>query len=102
MTNYLFVYYDGKQPASADEGKEVMGDWDNWFKSLGKSLVDGGSPTSPGRLVTPTGVKKIGANPVTGYTVVKADNLDAAAAIAKSGPHLASGGQIAVYACMQM
>ncbi len=102
MPNFLLVYYDGKPPATKAEGDKVMADWMDWFKSLGKAVVDMGNPTKPGKMVSNSGVSAVGRNPVTGYTIVKADTLEKAVEIAKSGPHLASGGQVAVYEVMPM
>ena len=74
-----------------------MAEWNKWFGSLGKALVDGGAPTQPGKMVSSSGVKSIGAKPVTGYSIIQADNQDKAVAIAKSCPLINDEGQVAVY-----
>jgi hypothetical protein len=55
----------------------------------------------PGKLVNKSGVKAITGKEVTGYSVFKAANIDAAVAIAKSSPQLNSG-EIAIYQIMKM
>jgi len=97
MTKYLFVYYGGNAPASKAEADKVMANWMKWFGSMGKAVVDAGNPTQPGKKVSSKGLSAIGRNPVTGYTIVSADSMDKALAMAKGSPQLASDGQIAVY-----
>ena len=100
MENYLFVYYGGKMAGTPAEQKKSMDDWMNWFKNQGAAVVDAGNPTMPGKLVTKRGVKLIGGEPVTGYSIFKAKDMDAAVAIAKTSPQM-EGGEIAVYSIMK-
>ena len=53
----------------------------------------------PGKLVSKSGVKDITGEKVTGYSIFKADNIDAATAIAKTSPQM-DGGEIAMYQVM--
>jgi hypothetical protein len=104
MAKFLFVYYGGKMAATPKEIEKVNMDWTNWFKTLGKSLVDGGMPTMPGKTVTAAGIKDgfIGAEPVGGYSIVQAADADAAAKLAKTAPGVKEGMKVAVYALMDM
>ncbi len=99
MENYLFVYYGGKMASTPAEQKKSMDEWMNWFKARGQAVVEAGNPTMPGKMVSRSGVKAITGKKVTGYSVFKADNLDAAVAIAKTSPQM-DGGEIAVYQIM--
>lgn len=99
MDNYLFVYYGGKMAATPAEQKKSMDAWMNWFKVQGQAVVDSGNPTMPGKLVNQRGVKAITGKMVTGYSVFKAKDIDAAIAIAKSSPQM-DGGEIAIYKIM--
>ena len=102
MEKYLLVYSGGKQPDPKDS-KKVMDAWNVWFKIMGKGLVDGGAPTMPVSTITSAGIKKgVMSDPVTGYSVITADNMDAANKMAKSSPHLAAGGTITVCQLMPM
>ena len=96
MENYLFVYYGGKMAATPAEQKKSMDAWMNWFKNQGQAVVDAGNPTMPGKLVSKKGEKAIGGKMVTGYSVFKASDLNAAIAIAKTSPQM-DGGEIAIY-----
>jgi hypothetical protein len=60
-----------------------------------------GAATKPGKMVGKT-AKAITGEMVTGYSVIMADNLDAAVAIAKTSPNVMEGGQIGVYEIMPM
>ena len=97
MANYLLVYHGGGMPASPEEGAKVMKAWTDWFGVLGGALVDGGNPVSQVKTIAANGsVSDGGTNPSTGYSVIKADNLDAAVALAKGCPVLAGGASIEV------
>ena len=102
MGKYLFVYYGGMMAPTPEEQKKSMDAWMGWFGKLGKDVVDIGAPTKPGKVVGKSGTKAIGNNPVTGYSIIKADDLDTAVAKAKSCPNIADGGQVAVYELLPM
>ncbi|HLF43161.1 MAG TPA: hypothetical protein VJA46_06495 [Acidimicrobiia bacterium] len=98
MAKYLFVYHGGGAPESEEEGAAVMQAWNDWFGSLGAAVVDAGNPIGASATIGADGsfTQGGGANPVTGYSVISADSLDAALVLAKTCPQLASGGTIEV------
>jgi hypothetical protein len=98
---FLFVYYGGAMATTPAAQKKSVETWTAWFKKLGKSLVDMGAATKPGKMVGKT-AKAITGEMVTGYSVVMADNLEAAVAIAKTSPNVMEGGTIGVYEIMPM
>ncbi len=75
-----------------------MAAWGQWYETLGAAIVDGGNPTGPAKTVAPDGSVSDGGgvNPITGYTIIQADNLDAAVALSKGCPILSAGGSIEV------
>lgn len=93
MANYLLVYHGGgSMPANEAEQAQVMQGWTDWFGKLGPALVDGGNPASQTRVIASDGsVGPAGSNPPSGYSVIKADGIDAAVALAKGCPILGSG-----------
>ena len=100
MANYVLLYSGGKMPESAAEQATVLNDWQAWFGKLGATLVDGGNPFSPmAKTVASDG--KVSEGPVgtmaSGYSVIKADSLDAAVAMARACPVLKGGAKITVY-----
>jgi hypothetical protein len=103
MEKFLLVYYGGAMAATPSEQKKSMAAWMKWFQDMGKAVVDGGAPTIPGKEISSAGTKNIAlAKPVSGYSILQAENMDAAVKLAKSCPIIAGGGKIAVYSIMPM
>jgi hypothetical protein len=98
MPDYVFVYYGGMDstPTPAQQ-KKSMEVWTAWFAKLGKSVVNMGAPTKPGRTVTNAGGRPTGKHGIAGYSIIKANNLGAAVNLAKSHPDVARGLKIGVY-----
>ena len=97
MANYLLVFHGGSMPESQEEGAKVMQAWTDWFGVLGDKLVDAGNPVSQVRTIASNGsVSDGGTNPSTGYSVIKADSLDEAVALAKGCPVLQGGASVEV------
>jgi len=102
MPKFLFVYYGGMTETDPVKQKESMDAWLKWFSGLGKAVVDAGNPTMPGKMLSKSGSKDIRRDPVTGYSVVQAENLAEALKMAKGSPQLPAGGRLAVYSIMEM
>lgn len=97
MPKYLFVYHGGKRPETPEEGAVVMDKWIAWLSQLGADIVDGGNPARPSKTVFADRVADDGgANPVTGYSLIRARNIDDAVAKASSCPILDAGGNVEV------
>jgi hypothetical protein len=98
MADFVLLYSGGDMPETQEEQAAVMKAWDAWFAQIGGALKDGGNPFTPA-------AKQVGADgsvgeakPLhTGYSIVRADSLDEAIAIAKGSPVLQGGGTITVY-----
>ncbi|HEX9767449.1 MAG TPA: hypothetical protein VGA36_11855 [Nitriliruptorales bacterium] len=94
MPNYLYSYHGGGgMPDDPEVVEKVMGLWMAWYDRMGDAVVDAGSPVAMARTVDPDGSVSDGggANPVNGYTVISADDLDAAVIAAQDHPHLRDG-----------
>lgn len=104
MPSYVFAYKGGGGMAPSPEAqKAAMEAWGKWFGSLGSAVVDGGNPFGKAKSVGAGGDVKDGtASSLTGYSVVKADTIDAATTIAKGCPVLKNGGTVEVYETMPM
>jgi hypothetical protein len=104
MANYMFAY-SGGNGVGADEADRdaLMAKWGQWFGELGSAVVDGGAPTGPAKTVGTGGdVSDGGSRGLTGYSIVAADSLDAAAELAKGCPVLETGGAVDVYEALAM
>ena len=98
MAKYLFAYGNGSMPETEAEQQAVMAAWMTWFGELGEAVVDGGNPFGPSASVATDGTVSQGApSGLGGYSVISADSLDAAVAMAKGCPNLDSGGRVDVY-----
>jgi hypothetical protein len=104
MTKFLFVYHGGGVPQSKQEQARLMDLWGKWFSGLGTAVVDGGNPV--GKSATVMSDKSVvahgGANPASGYSIVQADTLEAALAMAKGCPILANSGSVEVAPIVDM
>lgn len=96
MAKYVLVYHGGSMPESPEDGAKVMAAWDAWFHDIGDALVDGGNPASATKRIATDG--SVSDDPVgpSGYSIIKADSLDAAVGIAKGCPVLHGGASIQV------
>ena len=89
--------------ASPEDMKKGMESWMVWAKKCGSGLVDMGTPLGGGQKVTQSGSSPSGNN-VVGYSILQAENMEAAKALLKGHPHLdwASGCEIEVHESMPM
>lgn len=104
MTNFLFVYHGGSHPESPEQVAEVMTAWQNWFENMGDAVIDGGNPVGMSSTVLANGnvEQNGGSNPASGYSIVKAENQQAAEALAKQCPILAAGGSVEIAPIIEM
>src|SRR5437773_10058310 len=104
MSEFVFAYRGGSGTATPREAQErAMAGWGAWFGSLGADLVDGGSPFGAAATVRADGEStEDGSAALTGYSIVDAPDLAAAAALAKGCPLLADGGTVDVYEALPM
>jgi hypothetical protein len=98
MPNFVLVYKGGAMGQSEAEQQKIMAQWGQWFGSLGQAIVDGGNPFSNSSTVASDGSVSNGASSaLTGYSILKADDLSSATTMAKGCPVLSTGGSIEVY-----
>ncbi len=92
MPNYIIAYHGGKKPESPEEGAKHMAKWKAWLGGLGDAVVNPGTPLGMSKTVSADGVSDGGGpNALTGFSVVKADSMDAALEMAKGCPFLDIG-----------
>jgi hypothetical protein len=97
MSNFLLLYHGGGRPEDPAEQAKSMQAWTDWFAKLGPSLVDGGNPATQTREIASNGsVTPVNGGAPTGYSIIKADDIDGAVALAKGCPILPDGGSLQV------
>ena len=66
--------------------------WNAWFEQLGDNLVDRGNPAFVRRQLGNCGAD----TELGGYTLITADDLDAALGLARDCPMIAAGGGVEI------
>ena len=104
MTDYLLLYSGGGMPETEEEQAAVMQAWNTWMEGLGAALKDGGNPFTPGaaKTIGADGSIRDGDGTATGYSIIQADSLDAAADLAKGCPVLQGGATLTLYETMDV
>jgi hypothetical protein len=99
MADYLLLFSGGSMPETEAEQAAVMDAWNAWYGGLGDAVKDGGNPFTPAsRTVASDGsVTEGAAGMASGYSILKADSLDAAVTMAKGCPVLHGGASISVF-----
>jgi YCII-related domain len=101
MPKYVLAYVGGRQVPDPQTRAAQMTKWKAWVDALGERMVNPGMPLGQGKLVTANGVSERGPTPLTGFSIVLADNMDAALEIAQRCPFLEIG-TIEVAEAMEM
>jgi YCII-related domain len=90
MPRFVFAY---RHPEGYSPSPENASAWMAWFEGMGDHLVNLGQPAVA---CATLGNCDSGRTELGGYSVIEADDLDAATAIAKGCPHLGRGGGVEV------
>ena len=95
MKKFMMLHFGFEEPTP-----EIMEAWEKWFESIADKEVDRGG-FSGGREISTSGQKDLpwGIESITGYNIIKAEDLDAAVKIAQDNPYIAS---IKVYEIREM
>ena len=103
MKNYVFIYFNNgiREDISPEDFKA---EWGAFFEGLGDALVDAGNPfNAGGKAVEKSGVTAIEKWASTGYSIVKASDIDEAVKMAQDCPVLNEPeGAVRVYETMPM
>lgn len=103
MPNYVITYIGGNRPATPEEGKQHFAKYMEWLSALGEAAVSPANPLGSTRTVNPDGTVEEGSKTsMSGYTIVSANTIDDAIAMAKDCPFLEIGGSLEVSELMQM
>ncbi len=90
MPTYVLTY---RSPSGYAPNPETTAAWMAWFEGIGDQLVEIGNPVVAGRSLGNCGP---GTTELGGYSLIRADDIDAAAAVAKGCPHLGRDGGVEV------
>lgn len=103
MPKFVLAYHGKPDITSPQEGQNHMQRWIAWRDGLGEAVVDPGVPVGRSVTVTPTEVLDHGgSNPLSGITILQADTMEDAVAMAQGCPHLSGSGTIEIAEAMDM
>lgn len=104
MKKFIVLYYAPMSAmkqmhnATPEEMQKGMEPWMAWAKKCGSGLVDMGTPLGNGQKISKSGSMPSHKD-VVGYSILQAENMQAAVEMLKGHPHLewADGCEIEVY-----
>ena len=97
MAQFIISYLGGDQPSSPEEGQKHFAKYKEWMVSLGDALVSPANPFKNTHTIQPDGSVSAGSSTtMSGYSIVEADDMEAALAMAKSCPFLEINGTLEV------
>jgi hypothetical protein len=100
MKNYAIIFHADHRMEGEDGDKAFM----KWFEDMGDSVVDGGAPFNPeAQAQVKEGKVTMDSDTTAGYTIIKAENLEAAVTMAMKCPMAdVAGCEVRVYETMAM
>ncbi|WP_395644864.1 hypothetical protein [Terricaulis sp.] len=86
MKRFMLVHYGFEKPTP-----EIMAKWKAWFEAVGSYTVEN-IGLRAGREITRDGARDLpmGPDSITGCTVITAESMDAAEALARQNPFISS------------
>jgi len=92
MNKYLVAYFGGPQFKSKEDGAEYQKKWMAWMEELKDIFIDEGVPMGPAKVVTSEEVSDRGEGEYfSGFSIIQAEDIDAATEILQACPHLEHG-----------
>lgn len=87
MKRYMLLHFGFEKPTP-----EIMTAWKRWFESIADRTVEHGGFHGGAREVSHDGARDLvmGADSITGYSIINAESLDEAEQIARENPFIAS------------
>jgi len=103
MAQFVFVYLGGNQPSSPEEANQHFEKYMGWLKSLGDAVVIPTIPLKDTHTVrSDKTIGEGGSSAMSGFSIIKADSMEAALSIAQACPFLEIGGSLEVSEMMGM
>ena len=103
MANYIFAFHGGGPSKTPEESARVTANWIAWLNGLGDAMVNPGAPCGMSKTVSGSDVADGGgANPLSGFTLIQAPDMDAAVALTKGCPIFEAGGNVEVAEALEM
>jgi hypothetical protein len=92
MPQFVLTYYGEPKVESPEQGAAGYERWQAWVRDLGDAVVNPGTPLGAPKTVSASGVTDCTTSDrSTGFSIVRADGIDAAVEMAKRCPFLEFG-----------
>jgi hypothetical protein len=91
MPKYVIAYLGGRSLENPQERTAHMDRWKAWVGGLGIAMNKPGTPLGQGKQVSSAGLSERGPDRLTGFSILLADDMDAAIEIAQRCPFLDIG-----------
>ena len=92
MAKFMLAYHGGGMPETPEEGERVMAAWTSWLDELGAACIDPGNPVGKSKTVHADRIADDGGiDPLSGYSIIEADTIEAACEMARGCPILDGG-----------
>ena len=110
MKKFIVIYHAPAEAFAAmgemteAQKQEGMKPWLAWMEKCGDNLVDGGSPLMGGQHIAADGNASASTREVAGYSILQANDMEAAKALLDGHPHLQwhERAAIEVHECMPL
>ena len=103
MKQFVLVYLGGNPPSNEAEARLHHSKYMGWLTSLGEALIIPTIPLKDTNTVSSSGsIREGGSSAMSGFSVVKAESMEAALLIAQACPFLEIGGSLEVSEMMQI
>jgi hypothetical protein len=97
MQQYIISYLGGYKPAKKSEGLKQFTAYQQWLNTLGDAVVKAMVPYKEVHTIKPSGIVVQGsAAALSGHTVIQAESIEEAIALAKTCPFLLIDGSLEV------
>jgi hypothetical protein len=98
MARFLVTYHGGEPMPTTEDGRQrVLTQFQAWAAAAGEALVDPGAPLGPTTTVPANDPAGSDNTPLaSGYSIVEAIDLDAAANLVRDHPFLTRGGRLRI------
>lgn len=103
MNQYIITYLGGDKPSSPEAGKQHFAKYQAWLASLGDKVIKAMVPFKNSHTIKPDGSEMAGSSvSMSGHTIIQAESIEAAIALAKACPFLETNGSLEVAEIVQM
>jgi hypothetical protein len=97
MPTFLVTYHGGGMPADEEGRQQAMAAFGAWVGKVGDALTDPGAPLGPAMTVSSDGAREGHAEGhIGGYSILRADDMDAAVDLVRDHPFVSRGGSLTV------